>query len=125
MTPAQYVEEPCFYVFNVVLTAAQALRDLAVPIDKDADFLLTGIHGISTGTYTLNFRLPSGRQFSNVQVQNALLVGTAAEPTLIGPAPVYDRASVGPAVDITDTSGGGNTVTIIFAGIRKLGPKQR
>src|ERR1044071_369078 len=100
----QYVEEPCFYVYQVTLTANQALRDQAVPIDRDADFLLTGIHGTSTSTYTLNFRLPSGRQFANTQLHNANFVGTAAEPALVGPAPLYPAGSIGPAVDITGTS---------------------
>jgi hypothetical protein len=117
---SQYVEEPCFYVYQVALTANQALRDQAVPVDRDADFMLTGIHGTSTSTYTINFRLPSGRQFANTQLHNVNLVGTAAEPALVGPAPVYAAGSVGPALDITDTSGAGNTVEIIFSGIRRL-----
>jgi hypothetical protein len=120
MPEPTYAEEPCIYPFQVVLTANQALVGQRVLIDSDSDFLLTGIHGTNTGTYKINFRLPSGRQLSNTPIQSANLIGTANQPTAIGPSPVYVRAGIGPAVDITDTSGAGNTVEICFSGIRRF-----
>jgi hypothetical protein len=120
-TPATaYVEEPAFLVLQIVLTALQPLTRLPMTIDRDSDFLLTGIHGTSTGGYKINFRTPSGRTFANNQIQNVNLVGVANQPTPIGPPLAYAAASTGPMLDITDTSNANNTVELIFSGIRRL-----
>ncbi len=115
-----FTEEPAQYIFTQILTANQPLNNLSVNIDRDADFLLTGINGSSTGAYTLNFKLPSGRKINNVQVSNQNMIGTANQPTAIGPPPLYRAGSVGPQLDLTDTSGAGNTVVIVFSGIRRI-----
>ena len=114
------IEEPCMYVFQLVMTPGQKLANQKVPIDTDSDFLLTGIHGTSTGDYSINFKLPSGKPFANNQVQKQNLIGTANQPTAIGPSQVYLGASIGPALDLTETSGFANTLEICFSGIRKL-----
>lgn len=115
-----YVEEPAIYYFTYTLTSDQHVSDIAVQIDRDSDFLLTGINGSSTGTYTLNFRLPSGRQVSNFEVLNTDLIGTANQPTAIGPPPIYRAGSNGPQLTLTDTSGGSNSIIIVFSGIRRI-----
>lgn len=115
-----YVEEPANYVFTYSLTALQAVQQVAVNIDRDSDFLLTGLNGSSTGAYTLNFRLPSGRLISSAQILNTDIIGTANQPTAIGPPPIYRAGSTGPQVDLTDTSDADNNVTIIFSGIRRI-----
>lgn len=115
-----YVEEPAVYVFTQQLSALQALGQVAVNIDRDSDFMLTGINGSSTGAYTLNFRLPSGRLISNAQILAADILGTANQPTAIGPPPIYRAGSVGPQLDITDTSNATNNIIIVFSGIRRL-----
>lgn len=115
----QYAEEPAIYPFQIVLTANQRLQDQKVPIDPDSDFELTGIHGTSTGSYTINFKLPSGRPLSNNPIQNVNLIGTSNQPTAIGPTQVYGAKTVGPAIDIVDTSGASNTIEICFDGIRR------
>jgi hypothetical protein len=121
MTPSPvYAEEPCVYTYQVVLTAAQILKNQNVPIDVDSDFLLTGIHGTRTGSYNVNFKLPSGRSFSNVMIQDTNLIGVANQPTAIGPSALYNRGTVGPTLEITDTSGAGNTLEICFSGIRRF-----
>lgn len=116
----QYVEEPAVYQFSITLTAGQHVDNAAVNIDRDTDWLWTGINGNSTGAYTVNFRLPSGRQLANAELLNTNVIGTANQPTVVGPPPVYRAGSVGPQVTITDTSGAGNTVNIIFTGIRRV-----
>lgn len=114
------VEEPVLIPFSITLTSGQVARSQPVPIEPDSDFLLTGIHGTSTGSYNINFRLPGGRNFATVPVKNANLVGTAAQPTAIGPAPLYRRGSNGPVIDsITDTSGATNTIELCFTGVRQ------
>lgn len=115
-----YVEEPAIYVFSSTLSSDQHISDISVNIDRDSDFLLTGVNGSSTGTYTLNFRLPSGRQICNTEILNTDFIGTANQPTAIGPPPIYRAGSTGPQLTLTDTSGAGNTVIIIFSGIRRI-----
>ena len=96
------------------------MQQVPVNIDRDSDFLLTGLNGESTGSYTLNFRLPSGRLIASSQINAADLIGTANQPTAIGPPPIYRAGSSGPQVDLTDTSTSSNNVVIIFSGIRRI-----
>lgn len=118
---AQYVEEPRTYVFSVTLTALQNIPRIAVPIDRDADFVLTGINGSSTGSYTLNFLLPSGRDYASSAIQNANLVSPDAnQPTAIGPPPLYRAGSNGPQLTLTDTSTDTNAIEIEFSGISRV-----
>jgi hypothetical protein len=116
----QFVEEPAFYVFTDTIGAGLNIQNVSVNIDRDSDFLLTGLNGSSTGTYTLNFRLPSGRQVANVEIPNTDIIGTANQPTAIGPPPIYRAGSSGPQINATDTSGDSNTIVIVFSGIRRL-----
>lgn len=115
-----YVEEPAIYVFTEALTALQHIGQVAVNIDRDSDFLLTGINGSSDGVYTLNFRLPSGRLISNAEILNTDILGTANQPTAIMPPPIYRAGSVGPAVDLTEVSNATNNLIIVFSGIRRI-----
>ena len=116
-----FIEEPATYVFNYTLTSGQAVTRVAVNIDRDSDFLLTGINGTSTGGYTLNVRLPSGRLIASQQMINSQFVSNAPnQPTAIGPPPIYRAGSTGPELDLTDTSMNSNTLQIIFSGLRRL-----
>jgi hypothetical protein len=117
----QFVEEPAIYYFTYALTSGQAVQRIAVNIDRDSDFLWTGLTGVSTGGYTLNVRLPSGRLISSAQMISTQLVSSNPnQPTAIGPPPIYRAGSTGPELDLTDTSMSGNTVTLIFWGVRRL-----
>jgi hypothetical protein len=117
----QYVEEPVVYVFLIALNALQALQRVPVPIDRDSDFLWTGLNGSSTGSYTLNITLPSGRYLCSSNIQNGNLVSPAAnQPSAIGPPAIYRAGSSGPMLDLTDTSNAGNTIELAFSGIRRL-----
>lgn len=115
-----YVEEPAQYIFNLTLAANATPTNIPVNIDRDSDFLLTGINGSSTGLYSLNFRLPSGRLICNQQILNTNFIGTANQPTAIGPPPIYRAGSTGPQLDLTDLTGSSNTLQIVFSGIRRL-----
>lgn len=116
-----FIEEPATYVFNYTLTSGQAVTRVAVNIDRDSDFLLTGINGTSTGGYTLNVRLPSGRLIASQQMINSQFVSNAPnQPTAIGPPPIYRAGSTGPELDLTDTSMNSNTLQIVFSGLRRL-----
>jgi hypothetical protein len=118
--PPQYAEEPALYVFQIALTANQTARSQKVPIDPDSDFMLTGLNGTSTGLYSINLLLPSGRMLANLQLRSDNLVGTANQPTAIGPSPIYPAAGVGPVLDLTDLSAAPNNIEIVFSGIRRF-----
>lgn len=115
-----YVEEPAIYLFTVTLAANQHIDNAPVNIDRDADWLWTGVNGSETGNYTVNFRLPSGRELANAEILNTDIIGTANQPTAIGPPPIYRAGTIGPQVTITDLSGASNVVIIVFSGIRRL-----
>lgn len=115
-----YVEEAAIYVFVFTMQANIHYGRVPVNIDRDSDFMLTGLNGSSNGTYTLNFRLPSGRLIASAEINNTNFVGTANQPTAIGPPPIYRAGSTGPELDLTDTSGALNMIQIIFSGIRRL-----
>lgn len=117
--PTTYAYEPALYVFQIVLTSGQKLNAQKIPIDPDSDFLLRGVHGTSTGTYTVNMRLPRGNNLANAQLQNTNFVGTASQPAPIGPSPIYLANGIGPALDLTDTSGASNTLEVCFSGVRR------
>lgn len=119
MPDQTYGYEPAIYAFQIVMTANQKLNAQKVPIDPDSDFLLRGVHGSSTGGYTVNMRLPRGNNISNAAIQNGNFVGTASQPAPIGPSPVYLANGIGPAVDLVETSGATNTIEIIFSGVRR------
>ena len=119
-TQPDYVEEAAIYLFTVSLTSDQHIANAPVNIDRDTDWLWTGLNGSSTGAYTVNFRLPSGREISNAEILNTDIVGTANQPTGIGPPPIYRAGTIGPQVTITDVSGADNDVIIVFSGIRRV-----
>ncbi len=115
-----YVEEPAIYVFTQSLSSGQHLGQVAVNIDRDSDFILTGINGSSDDVYSLNLRLPSGRMIANAEILNTDIIGTANQPTAILPPPIYRAGSVGPALDLTELSAGTNVVNIVFSGVRRI-----
>lgn len=115
-----YVEEPAIYVFTYQLGADAHQGQIPVNIDRDSDFLWTGLNGSSDGAYTTNFRLPSGRLISSAEVLNTDIVGTANQPTPIGPPPIYRAGSTGPQVDLSDLSGETNNIILVFTGIRRI-----
>jgi hypothetical protein len=103
------------------MAANEHVGAVSVNIDRDSDFLLTGINGpTGGGAYTLNFKLPSGRLIANAEMLFTDIIGTANQPTAIGPPPIYRAGSVGPQLDLTDVSGASNLVRIQFSGIRRM-----
>jgi len=115
----QFYDEPASYPFDVTLTANQALKDLSQFFDRDSDFYWTGLVGTQTGAYNLRLQLPSGRFLSSAPVKNTNLVGTAQFPVPIFPAVrVPGGGKIG--IEVTDTSGAGNTIQLVFIGIRRF-----
>lgn len=106
-----------YYVYQVTLTASQKLTDQSVVIDGDSDFLILGLCGTQTGIYRLNFKSGPGRYVAQQGLRNANFVGTGQFPVPL-PKPLIVPARGRIAVDIEDLSVAGNTVELVFIGIR-------
>jgi len=106
-----------YYPYQVTLTASQSLKDQSVPIDGDSDFLILALAGTQTGAYRLNFKTGTGRYLAQQGLRNANIVGTGQFPCVL-PKPMLIPARGRIAVDIEDLSVAGNTVELVFIGIR-------
>jgi len=114
---SQYYPEAGLEPFDLVLTALQAKTDLSQYFGRDHDFLVTGLAGTQTGSYKLQLILPDFRQLSTAQVNNSNLIGTAQFPVPIWPA-IRVPAGGKIGINITDLSNAGNTIQIVFLGVR-------
>lgn len=113
----KFYPEPGAEPFNVTLVASETKNDLSLIFPRECDFLITGLAGVQTGTYTVQFVLPNGRQLSTAKIANASMVGTAQFPVPIWPAIRVPRGGkIG--INITDTSVAGNAIQIVFYGVR-------
>jgi len=117
-TPEPATVERAFdYVYQVTLTANQSLADQALTINGDADFLVQAICGTQTGAYSIRLRDSQGYYLSSAQIHNANLVGSRQWPVPMFPALLIPKSGkIG--IDISDLSGAGNTVEIIFIGVK-------
>jgi len=116
-TGIEYSVEPGPGVFDVALTANQEKKELSQYFDRDANFFWFGLHGSSTGAYSIHLTLPNGRQFSAAPINNANLIGTADSPLLIWPGQMVSAGGTLGMV-LKDLSGAPNTIQIIFDGVR-------
>lgn len=109
--------EPASYAYQVALTADQDLPDQSQLFDGDSWFYWSEIYGSATSTYTIQFRLPSGRWMSSAKINNANQVGTAQFPVFLDPlVKVRPNGRIG--INIKDTSSAPNTVELIFGGYK-------
>ena len=118
--PRGYVDVNFDYVYQVTLTALQALADQVVALSNDADFVWRAVIANSqTGAYKIRFSDSQGYYLSNALIPNsALLYGTVAEPYPIFPEIILPAGGrIG--IDITDLSGSGNTVQLLFRGVKR------
>ncbi len=118
-TAPQYYEEPAEYVYEVSLTALQALVDQSRFVDSDADFMWMAVKGNATGDYSVRFRMPNGRYIQNAQVNADNAIGTAQFPVPVGAVAVPVPAAGRIGIDITDLSNAPNTVQLVFMGVRR------
>jgi len=116
-TAYEYSVEPGPGVFDIVLTAAQEKKDLSQFFERDANFFWFGLHGNQTGAYSIQITLPNGRLFSAAPINNANLIGTADSPVLIWPGQMVPAGGKLGLV-VKDLSGAGNTIQIVFDGVR-------
>lgn len=114
----QYVDRYFDYTFDVTLTANQNLPDQSLIIGGDADFIIRAIVGTQTGAYKIRFRDNQGFYLSPGMVNNSNIMGTAQLPVPIWPELQIPRnGKLG--IDLLDTSGAGNTIEIVFKGVKR------
>jgi hypothetical protein len=106
------------YVFPQLVLAGNAVGNTVLQIQFDSDFEWIWIVGSSTGTYTIQINDSStGRNLSNSPVNNTNFVGTAQLPfPLVEPYLLARSTTITAA--ITDTSGAGNTIQLVFRGYK-------
>jgi hypothetical protein len=111
-------EESCVIPFNLVMALSTEYLNRVLNVEMDSDFLLLWIQGNATSPlYQLRLRLPKGRPLSNVYLNSANIVGTAAFPVVL-PVPALYTAGSQIGFDLLETSGAQNTVQLCFVGKR-------
>lgn len=105
--------------FDVTLTANQTLLTSQI-IERDADFVWRAVVANSqTGIYQVQFDINGWYKLSPSQILNANL---QSDPS--SPYPIFPELTI-PAggrigILITDLSGAGNTIEILFRGIKRF-----
>lgn len=116
----QYVDLDYTYVYDVVLTANQVLPDQQVPLQTDAEFeWRVVIKASATGAFSFRFSDSQGFQLSSGYLNSSVLdSGGAANPFPIFPSLLFPKGGrIG--VDIADLSGAGNTIQLLFRGVKR------
>lgn len=118
--PDGYVDVFFQYQYVVSLLANQMLRDQTVSLATDADFIWRAIKLTQfTGAFVYRFSDSQGYYFSNAMLVHLnLLYGGVAVPFPVFPElalPAGGRIGI----DIQDTSGAPNNVTILFVGVKR------
>jgi hypothetical protein len=113
-----YDPKPYTYLYNVTMTAFQAILGDSVSIEVDADFLLLGWYiSAFTGVFEIQLLDSSGYQLFSGYLNSAAISQASSDPTVFSPAhpfPAGGRIQV----NIGDASGAGNTVQIAFVGMK-------
>lgn len=118
--PEGYIDVDFTYVYDVVLTALQSLRDQAVPIHVDSDFAFRAmIVAQNTGPFSIRrsdaqgYYLESGFLLSGNFLSGAVPYPFPTFPELLLPA----GSRLG--IEINDLSNAQNTIQILFRGAKR------
>jgi hypothetical protein len=113
---------PFSYVYDVTLSGGEQLLAQQVPIDNDSDFVLRGIYYSwptgTNGTFTLRLYDAQNFALSNGPLYNTNYSTDPSAPTVVGPELNYPAGNK-LQLDITDVSGFGNTIEIVFIGVKR------
>lgn len=117
--PPGYVDIAFDYTYDRVLTALQALTNETISINQDADFEWRGtVINFATGAFLVRFYDSQGFALSNGLIASANIVGDAASPSPMLP-PIMIPAGGRISLDIVDISNAGNTIQIVFRGVKR------
>jgi hypothetical protein len=118
--PAGYVDVDFTYVYDVTLLASQQLRDQALPVMNDADFEWRAlVLAVATGAFSIRFSDAQGYYLSNGFILSAnFLAGGAPVPWPIMPGVLFPSGGrIG--IDINELSVAGNTIQLLFRGVKR------
>lgn len=117
-SPPGYTDVGFDYVYNIVLTANQALVD-QLPIMNDADFAWRALFiSANTGAFSVRFSDSQWYWLSSARIINTNLPGDAAAPFPVFPElllPAGGRIGL----DLLDTSAAPNTIQIVMRGVKR------
>ena len=118
-TPEGYVDVDFTYVYDVVLTALQNLPNQILATTNDADFCWRATFiAVNTGAFAVRFYDSQGYAISNGYIFNGNIQGDASAPYPMFPEIIIPAGGkIG--IDIVDASGAGNTIEIIFRGVKR------
>jgi hypothetical protein len=118
-TPEGYVDVDFKIPFDVTLTAFQELPNLSRDVPTDADFIWRAtIANLQTGAYSIQFKDSQGYEFSNGLIHYINLSASAIAPSVNGHEIVIPAGGqIG--IHILDLSGAGNTIEILFLGVKR------
>lgn len=118
-----FYEEVFQYVFQVTLTASQAVKEQRQTIDRDADFIWTAVWGTQTGNYSVQFRDANGRIMSSGELRNANAIGTAQFPVpMMKPRLIPGGGFI--TMNLTELSVASNTIELVFGGYKRFKTRQ-
>lgn len=116
---APYPDQSYDIPVNITLTALQALNTAQI-IERDADYVWRGIIlNFQTGIYQVRFDINGWYLLSNGQILNANMQSDPSAPYPIFPELVVPAGGrIG--IFITDLSNAGNTIQIVFRGVKRF-----
>lgn len=119
-SPERFVDVDFEYIYDVVLTASQILRDQTVSIVNDADFAWRAVNvNFHTGAFSVRFADSQGYYLSSGMILDANLQGDPSSPYPIFPEIVIPAGGrIG--IDIADLSAAPNTIQIGFRGVKRF-----
>lgn len=119
-SPEGYVDVAFDYVYDVNLLASQLLRDQAVPIHVDSDFVWRAIIlAVNTGVFSIRFSDSQGYYLSSGFLNSAnFLSGAVPYPFPVFPELLIPAGSrIG--IEIQDLSAAPNTIQLILRGAKR------
>lgn len=120
-----YIDLPFWYYYTLPITnstnpAIATVPNISLLVDSDANFAWRSLMYTSTGPFNILIRNSSSeRQLSNVFVPSANINGYPSVPAFRYPEMVVPRGGQF-LVDVQDTSGGANTINLLFGGVKRF-----
>jgi len=117
--PDGFLDKPFSYVYDVTLTALQSLLSQQIPIQTDSAFLARGVYiSAATGTFAFRWSDANNWYHSDGLITSQNFSTFAGQPFVILPEELYPAGSK-ITIDIADTSNAGNTIEIVFVGVKR------
>lgn len=111
-------DEYFIYQTNAITLTANGTATATITVTREADFYLTKVVRVQTGSFTFMIRDSSNdRQWSSTQLHSDIGAGTAQLPLLL-PKPRFVARASTITIDLTDISGSSNTVRIGLIGYK-------